>query len=96
MDKYLPRSYVSVISFPTERILKNYTGSALMNEDGGRSMRFSSLFGIILLSCFTGLAFSSETVKYLMNVFVRVVTFLINFPHELIFIGSGWQRRNRT
>ena len=50
-----------------------------MNEDGGRSMSQDSLFcqcNVLLINC-VGTAFSSETVKYLMNVFVRVLTFHI-------------------
>ena len=45
-----------------------------MNEDSGRRMNFSSLFRDVLLIGCGVLAFSSETVKYLMNVFVRGVT----------------------
>jgi hypothetical protein len=67
-----------------------------MNGYGGKSMSFSSLFCNVLLIHRVGPAFSAETVKYLMNVFVRGPTFLIKSSHELIYAGSGWQWRNRA
>ena len=71
-----------------------------MNEDSGRRMSLDSLFCDVLLIRCGGTAFSPETVKYLMNVFVRGVTCYTN-KHtnpsvKLNYIGSGWQRRNRT
>ncbi|KAH9025111.1 hypothetical protein EDB85DRAFT_2179749 [Lactarius pseudohatsudake] len=42
---------------------------ALINGRGGKRMSMIALFCNILLICRTDLAFSSETVKYLMNVF---------------------------
>ncbi len=91
-----------MISFPIERSLSNYTGSALINGRGGKRMSFISLFCNVLLKvllvlvCRAGPAFSSETVKYLMSVFVRGPTFHIISSHALIYAGSGWQRRNRA
>ena len=81
MDKYLSKSCVGVIFFPIERSPNNLTGSAFMNGYGGKSTSFSlisSLFGNVLLIHRVGPAFSAETVKYLMNVFVCVPIFLIN------------------
>lgn len=67
-----------------------------MNGYGGRSTNLISSFGNVLLIRLVGPEFSAETVKYLMNVFVRSPEFLINSSHELIYAGLGWQWRNRA
>jgi hypothetical protein len=85
--KYLLRSCVSVISFPpaSERRLNNCAESALISGHGGKRMSFCSPFSNVLILSRAG--FSSQTVKYLMGVFVRApryqVTSKVDFVQDL-------------